>query len=75
MARSIDHISGGRMILGVGSGWSQKDYEEYGYEFGPKGRRLRDLDRAIPIIKERSALLASTPISGTDSAILKERST
>lgn len=65
MARTIDHISGGRFLLGIGSGWFERDYFNYEYEFGTPKSRLQDLKRDLPKIRERWSKLIPAPVNGS----------
>ncbi len=51
MAATLDQISDGRVIVGLGCGWFQMEFEGYGYPFPPLRRRLEQLEEATVLIK------------------------
>jgi probable F420-dependent oxidoreductase len=48
---TIDQISNGRMIVGLGSGWFASEYEAYGAPFPPVGERLQALEETCEVLK------------------------
>ena len=63
MARTVDHISRGCAILGIGAGWNRRDYEEYGYEYGTVSHRAAVFAQAVPRIVSRLSRLNPPPLS------------
>lgn len=51
MASTLDHLSGGRAILGVGAAWNEDEHRAYGIPFPAVGDRLALLDEACTIIR------------------------
>ena len=61
-AACIDVMSGGRLILGLGAGWYEEEYDSYGWDFPPAPDRLLILEETLQAVKllwtERQATLA-----------------
>jgi alkanesulfonate monooxygenase SsuD/methylene tetrahydromethanopterin reductase-like flavin-dependent oxidoreductase (luciferase family) len=47
MAATIDEMSGGRLLLGVGTGWMEEEHEKFGFHFGTWGERFDRLEEAL----------------------------
>ena len=51
MAATLDHITGGRVVLGLGCGWQENEHIQYGIPFHTVNGRLRRLEEACQVIK------------------------
>lgn len=49
-AATVDHISGGRLVLGIGAGWQENEHQQYGITLPPPGERVRRLDEACQVL-------------------------
>jgi len=61
---TLDQLSGGRVVLGLGAGWHQGEYAAYGIPFPPAAERLRMLDEAVQCVR----LLLTEDVANFDGA-------
>lgn len=73
MAATVDHISGGRVVLGLGSGWQENEHVQYGVPFYTVGERLARLNEACQVIRalytEQTANFAGKFYQLTDASL------
>jgi probable F420-dependent oxidoreductase len=58
MAAELDAVSGGRLILGLGCGWHEPEFEAFGYPFGHRvGRFEEGLEILVPLLRGETVTL------------------
>lgn len=61
MATTVDHLSKGRLIFGIGAGWFEREHQAYGVTFPPLKERAKQLDEALQVVTKLWA--AESPIT------------
>ncbi len=61
-AATVDHVAGGRFVLGIGAGWQENEHEQYGIELPAPGERLRRFDEACQVLNG----MLRTPLATVD---------
>jgi alkanesulfonate monooxygenase SsuD/methylene tetrahydromethanopterin reductase-like flavin-dependent oxidoreductase (luciferase family) len=59
-AATVDHVSGGRLTLGLGAGWQVNEHGQYGIELGTPGQRLARFDEYLAVVQGLLADEATT---------------
>lgn len=62
MARTVDHLCEGRLVLGIGAGWHEPDYRAYGFPMLSLRDRVEELETAIGRIRRRLDVLDPAPL-------------
>jgi probable F420-dependent oxidoreductase len=71
MAVTLDEISGGRVILGLGAGWHQPEFEAFGIPFGHRVDRFEEaLQIIVPLLREGRVSFEGTHYRAVDCAIV-----